>query len=127
MATEKRWEGTTVELFYSQIGINWVGYLGDGKIALVDKKEKDSLSLDPGIPYISFVKKELENVAFVNIISEAFIPRIIILPEKILVVTKDDDEKAVHTYFEKMDEVVTFLAEKHIERTFMFIRYLDEK
>ena len=126
MEDEKFWEGQTLELFYNQIGINWVAYLADGKIALVDKKEKDSLKLDPGIPYISFVKKELENVAFVNIISEAFIPRIIILPEKILVVTKDDDGKAVHTYFEKMDKVVAFLAEKHIERTFMFIRYLDQ-
>lgn len=118
-------EGTTISLFYTKIGINYVSYLPSGKTVLVDKKEKSSLELDPGIPYLSFVKKEITNTAFTTIISEDFLPRIIILPDKILCITKDEDGKAVHNEFQTLEEVFNFLKEKKILRVFCLIRYLE--
>lgn len=117
-------EGTTISLFYTKIGINYISYLPSGKTVLVDKKEKSSLKLDPGIPYLSFVKKEIANTAFTTIISEDFLPRIIILADKILCVTKDEDDKAVHNEFQTLEEVFNFLKEKKITRIFVLIRYL---
>lgn len=119
---ELKFEGTTLELFYSKIGINFVSYLPSGKTVLVDKKEKDMLELEEGIPYLSFIKKEISNTAFATIISEAFIPRIIVLTDKILLVTKNGDE-IEHNDFQKIEEVFDILKKKNIERCFILIRY----
>lgn len=119
---ELEFEGKTLELFYDKIGINYVAYLPNGKTVLVDKKEKDTLKLSEGVPYISFIKKEVKNVAFATIISEAFLPRVIILQDKILVVTKID-EKIEHSEFKTIEETFEFLKEKHLERIFVLIRY----
>lgn len=125
MEEDKRWEGKTIELFYTKAGPNWKGYLPDGKIVLVDKKQKNNVELLPGIPYISFIKKEIEGTAFSTIIGEAFLPRVIVLPTKILVILRNENKKVERLECQKMEEVMKILKEKRIDRTFMFIRYVE--
>jgi len=76
-------------LMFRRDGVNFVSRLPNGKVCLRDKKEK--IEPEEGLEYECKVK-ELERVAFARIVCEAFIPRIIVRDEGVILVRRVNSE-----------------------------------
>ena len=86
-------EGKNLECCFTKKDKNWVTFLGNGKIMMLDRSQLGKIEVEKGVFYNVVVNKELANVAFCKIVDEVFLPRIIINEDKIIVVRKIDDEK----------------------------------
>lgn len=107
-------EGKNLECCFTKKDKNWVTFLGNGKIMMLDRSQLGKIEIEEGIYYNIIVHKELVNVAFCKVIDEVFLPRIIIFGEKIIVVRKIAGELKRDTVSDIQEALEILNAEKKI-------------
>jgi hypothetical protein len=97
-------------LVFRKDGNTYVSRLKNGKVCLLDKKEK--FEVEVGLEYECLVK-ELPSVAFARVLSEAFIPRIILKENEVMIITQTDGETK-RDIVENINEALEKINEERI-------------
>jgi len=111
-------------IFYKNKENRLIGRLTNGKYVLPNKSE-DVNNIEEGLPYIC-VLRHLEKVAFAKILSPTFIPKVFLLPDKILLMEKNPDNSPKRTTFDNTDKFIEYIKLAKIEK-FMCIQRFNNK
>lgn len=85
---------------------NWVSYLPNGKVVLVDNTQRHKVKLEPHLHYRCKIVKELDNICFCHVIDSVFLPRLIrTLNGEYRVIYKKDGSVTHQTFKNVVDAI----------------------